>query len=42
MSNEIVLGFLEKPKNNLILTAPFNPSKIGGNPAWIDTENVPH
>ena len=29
---EVILGFLEEPKNSLILTAPFLPNKIGGLP----------
>lgn len=27
---EVTLGFLEKPKNSLILTSKFLPSKVGG------------
>ena len=31
----IQLGFAEPPKNSLVTKAPFLPSKIGGDPAWI-------
>jgi hypothetical protein len=27
---EVVLGFIEKPKNKLILTPEYTPSKVGG------------
>ena len=29
---EVALGYLEEPKNSLITTAPFLPSKVGGKP----------
>ena len=29
---DIVLGYLEEPKNSFILTSKFLPSKVGGTP----------
>ena len=41
--NEIIiyLGFAEEPRNSLITRAEFTPSKIGGNPAWINKKGIP-
>jgi hypothetical protein len=37
----IVLGFLEEPKNIAITQARFLPSKVGGAPAWITERGKP-
>ena len=37
----IVLGFLEEPKNLAITQARFLPSKVGGAPAWITERGKP-
>ena len=34
----VSLGFVDKPRNQLITKAQFTPSKIGGKPAWIAPE----
>ena len=31
----IQLGYAEWPRNELITSAAFTPSKLGGDPAWI-------
>jgi hypothetical protein len=38
---DINLGFLKKPKNSLIMTSPYFPSKFGGKPAWLHPEKTP-
>ena len=37
----ISLGFLDTPANNLILTAPYCPSKVGGLPVWLNPKDLP-
>ena len=32
VTKDVVLGFLEKPKNRLLTSAEYTPSKIGGDP----------
>ena len=32
MSKEVVLGFLEKAKNQIVLRPEYTPSKVGGLP----------
>ena len=32
---EVVLGFMEKAKNKLMLTPEYTPSKVGGKPVSI-------
>jgi pre-rRNA-processing protein TSR4 len=41
MESDIVLGFLEEPKNQAITQARFLPSKVGGAPAWISEQGKP-
>jgi hypothetical protein len=41
MESDIVLGFLEEPKNQAITQAKFLPSKVGGAPAWISEQGKP-
>ena len=36
-----MLGFLEEPKNSLLLTARYLPNKVGGLPALISQKDVP-
>ena len=38
---EVVLGFIEKPKNKLILTPEYTPSKVGGQPALLCDKSIP-
>ena len=37
----IVLGFLEEPKNQALTQSRFLPSKVGGAPAWITEQGKP-
>ena len=36
----IQLGYAEEPRNSLVTKAEFTPSKIGGEPAWIDKNGL--
>jgi hypothetical protein len=38
---DIVLGFLDEPKNQAITQARFLPSKVGGPPAWLSERGKP-
>ncbi|XP_063379177.1 programmed cell death protein 2 [Cydia fagiglandana] len=40
-ANKVDIGTLEK-KSSWLLHPRFFPSKIGGKPAWLDLENIPH
>ena len=37
----INLGELKIPKNSLIMTSAYFPSKVGGKPAWLIPEKAP-
>jgi hypothetical protein len=37
---EVTLGFLEAPKNSLVLTPKFLPSKVGGKPVSVNLEKI--
>ena len=41
-SKEVVLGFLEKPKNSIELTPEYLPSKLGGSPVSFTKMSVSH
>ncbi|KAH8740264.1 hypothetical protein FG386_001539 [Cryptosporidium ryanae] len=41
MPNDVLLGYLEDPKNKILLTSTFFPSKFGGKPAWLDPKYLP-
>ena len=38
---DIVLGFLEAPKNSLILTSRYLPNKAGGTAAFLSAKDLP-
>ncbi|PON40533.1 Programmed cell death protein [Parasponia andersonii] len=40
-NEDVVLGFVKKPKNPRSLFRHFFPSKAGGVPAWLDPVNLP-
>ena len=41
MHQEVVLGFLDTPKNFMLMKPEFTPSKIGGEAAFIYPDNLP-
>lgn len=41
MHQEVILGFFDAPKNQLLFRPEFTPSKAGGEPAYICPKNVP-
>jgi hypothetical protein len=41
-ASEIVLGFLDTPRNSLVMKPEYTPSKLGGAPAWISPKSIPN
>ncbi|EAZ51409.1 programmed cell death 2 [Cryptosporidium parvum Iowa II] len=39
--NDVLLGYLEKPRTPLVLDSRYFPSKFGGKPAWLNPQNLP-
>jgi hypothetical protein len=41
VSSQVMLGYFDTPRNNLITSAEYTPSKVGGQPAWLASKGIP-